>query len=133
MSELVFMSPEHVVRMNELLAVDSASKAACAALGRRWDMVYELRHGAETVCWTMSFDPFDGVSFALEPPPRTADILFRGEYRAMLDWMRKHKAGLESGPEPVTQSGDPDGMHIIGPAYQAAGRAATLDTLIPVI
>src|SRR5215467_1840779 len=93
MSKLIFMSDAHVARMNELLAADVASKAACAALERRWDMVYELSHGDQTVWWTMSFDPERGVFFTLKPPARPADILFRGEYRAMLEWMRKLKAG----------------------------------------
>jgi hypothetical protein len=132
-SKLIFMSPEHVARMNEVLANDSASKAACAALGRRWDMAYELNHGAQKIWWTMTFDPARGVSFALQPPSRAADILYRGEYRAMLDWMRNHKAGRSQGPEPVIKSGDPEGTSIIDAAFQAAGRAATFDTEIPVV
>lgn len=132
MSGLIFMSPQHVARMNELLAVDAASQAACAALGRRWDMVYELSHGAGTVWWTMRFDPVEGVSFSLEAPSRPADILLRGQYRAMMEWMRSSRAGSKE-PEPVTLSGDPEGMNIIGPAYQAAAQVATLDTEIPVV
>jgi hypothetical protein len=132
MSELVFMSPEHVARMNQILAADAGSHAACAALGRRWDMVYELSHGAQTVWWTMRFDPVEGVSFHLEAPTRPADILLRGEYRAMMQWMRSSRAGSKE-PEPVIQSGDPEGMNIIGPAYQAAAKVATLSTEIPVV
>ncbi|HVT36936.1 MAG TPA: hypothetical protein VHE37_15205 [Nevskiaceae bacterium] len=131
MSKLVFMSQAHVARMNELLAADAASRAACAGLAHRWDMVYELQHGTHTVWWTMSFDPAYGVSFSLEAPRRAAQILFRGEYKAMLDWMRLRKAGGGETPEPVTMSGDSGGMSIIGPAYQAAAQAATLDTEIP--
>lgn len=132
-NKLIFMSPAHVARMNELLATDAASKAACALLGRRWDMVYELSQGTQTIWWTMSFDPAYGVSFSLEPPARQADILFRGEHRAMLDWMRRLKAGEQQNPEPVTMSGIPGGMEVIGPAYQAAQKAATIQTEIPVV
>lgn len=132
MSKLVFMSPEHVARMNELLAADPESKAECARLDRRWDMAYELSHGEQTIWWTMSFDPARGVSFSLQPPPLPAGILLRGDYRAMMEFMRGLKAGEPQGAEPVTLSGDPDGMNIIGPAYQAAGRAATLETEIKV-
>lgn len=131
MTALVFMSPAHVARMNELLAADAASKAACARLARRWELAYELRDGEGVVWWTMSFDPASGVSFSLQPPPGAADILFRGEHRAMLEWMRRRKAGGEPGPEPVSQSGDPHGMAAIDAAFKAAAQAATLETTIP--
>lgn len=132
MSKLVFMSPQHIARMNELLAADPASQAECAKLDRRWDMVYELAHGEQTVWWTMSFDPTRGVSFSLEPPAQPAGILLKGDYRAMMEFMRRSKAGEAPGSEPVTLSGEPDGMKIIDAAFQAAGRAATLDTEIQV-
>lgn len=132
MSKLVFMSPEHVARMNELLAADPVSKAECARLDRRWDMVYELENGEQTVWWTMSFEPARGVSFSLQPPPQPAGIVLRGEYRAMMEFMRRTKAGEAPGSEPVTLSGEPGGMEIIDAAFQAAGRAATLDTEVQV-
>jgi hypothetical protein len=131
-SKLVFMSPAHVARMNELLAADPASRAACASLARRWNLVYELSHGTGTVWWTMRFDPVDGVSFSLEPPERRGDIVFRGDHRSMLDWMRRSKAGESPGPMPVEQLGDPAGMTVIGPAFVAAQQVATLDTEIRV-
>lgn len=132
MSTLVFMSPEHVARMNELLATDPVSKAECAKLDRCWNMVYELSHGAQTVWWTMRFDPAQGVSFHLQAPAHAADILLRGEYRTMMEFMRATKAGEPAGTEPVTLSGEPDGMKIIGAAFQAAGQAATLETEVRV-
>ncbi len=133
MSKLTFMSPQHVACMNEILAADAASNAACAALGRRWDMVYELSHGTLTVWWTMSFDPVNGVSFSLKPPQRTGDIVYRGDYRTMMDWMRRSKAGEAVGPMPLEQTGDPNGMVVIGPAFAAAQKVATLDTEVPVV
>ncbi|MGH8504856.1 MAG: hypothetical protein ACRETM_02695 [Stenotrophobium sp.] len=132
MSKMIFMSPEHVARMNEILAADVASKAACAALDRRWDMVYELSRGMDTVWWTMSFDPENGVSFSLVPPQRPGDILYRGEHKSMLNWMRRSKAGEAVEPMPLEQLGDPNGMNIIGPAFTAAQQVATLDTDIRV-
>lgn len=133
MNKPIFMSQDHVQRMNDILSADAASKAACAALDRRWNMVYELKHGTQTVWWTMSFDPAQGVAFSLEAPQGAADILFRGEYKAMMDWMRLLKAGDKNAPEPITQSGDPNGMNVIGPAFQAAQQVATLDTEIPAV
>ena len=131
MSKMVFMSAEHVDRMNELLAVDAPSKAACAALERPWHVVYELRHGSDTVWWTMRFDPADGVSFALQPPERPADVLFRGDCGAVLDAMRRIKAGDKTVQLPLTLLGDPNGLTVIDTAYQAAQDAAALDTEIP--
>jgi hypothetical protein len=131
MSMMIFMSPEHVARMNELLAVDTASKTACAALDRRWNVVYELSEGTGTVWWTMRFDPAEGVTFNLLPPESPADVLFRGDHRAVLDVMRRLKAGDKEATLPLTQSGDPNGMAAIGAAYQAAHAAAALHTEIP--
>lgn len=128
---MIFMSAEHVAHMNELLAVDTASRAACAALDRRWNMVYELSEGTETVWWTMRFDPADGVSFSLQPPAQSADVLFRGDHRAVLDAMRRLKAGEKDLQLPLTQSGDPEGLTVIGAAYQAAHAAAAIRTEIP--
>ncbi|MDM4769946.1 hypothetical protein [Solimonas sp. SE-A11] len=130
MSKLVFMSPEHVARMNELLAADRVSQDECARLDRHWDMDYELAHGERTVWWTMSVDSVPGVSFSLEPPAQPAGILLKGDYRAMMEFMRRSKAGETPGSEPVTLSGEPEGMKIIDAAFQAASRAATLDTEI---
>lgn len=131
MNMMIFMSPEHVAHMNELLSVDASSKAACATLDRRWDMVYELSAGAETVWWTMRFDPVDGVSFNLQPPTQPADVLFRGEHRAVLDTMRRIKAGEKDLQLPLTQLGDPNAFAVIGAAYQAAHAAAAIHTEIP--
>ena len=128
MGKLAFMSPEHVAHMNALLANDVASKEACAKLDRCWTMVYELSDASRIVWWTMSFDPAQGVAFSLDPPHAAADILYRGDYRSYMEWMRRHKAGEQPGPEPVDVSGDPNGMTVIGPAFQAAGQAATVET-----
>lgn len=132
MSKLIFMSPEHVASMNAVLVKDAASKAACAKLDRCWTMAYELAHGADTVWWTMSFDPAEGVSFSLDRPANPADVLYRAEYRPYLRWMQRLKAGEKDLPEPAVLSGHPDGLDIIGPAFQAAGKAATLDTEVKI-
>lgn len=130
MSKMIFMSEAHVARMNEILATDAASRAACAQLERCWNMVYELSHGADTVWWTMRFDPAEGVSFSLEAPAQPGDVVFRGDLRAMLESMRRTKSG-DPTPPPVTMHGDPGTMSVIGPAFQAASKVATLDTEIP--
>ena len=131
MSLMIFMSPEHVAHMNVLLAADPASKAACATFDRRWDIVYELSHGAETVWWTMRFDPVDGVSFLLETPTQPGDVVFHGEYKAVIDSMRRMKAGDKDAQLPLTQSGNADAMAVIAPAYGAAHAAAAIHTEFP--
>jgi hypothetical protein len=128
---MIFMSAEHVAHMNHLLAVDTASRAACAALDRCWNIVYELSGGPDTVWWTMRFDPIDGASFSLQTPTRPADVLFRGDHKGVLDTMRRLKAGEKDLQLPLTQSGNPEGLAIIGAAYAAAHQAAAVHTEIP--
>ncbi|MES2489724.1 MAG: hypothetical protein V4607_08020 [Pseudomonadota bacterium] len=131
MSLMLFMSPEHVAHMNGLLTADAASRTACAKFDRRWDIVYELAHGKETVWWTMRFDPVDGVSFTLQTPAQPGDVVFHGEYKAVIDAMRRMKAGDKDAVLPLTQSGNPDAMAVIGPAYSAAHGAAAIHTEFP--
>lgn len=131
MSLMIFMSPEHVAHMNRLLAADATSKAACATFDRRWDIVYELSHGTETVWWTMRFDPVDGVSFSLETPTQLGDVVFSGDYKAVINSMRRMKAGDKEAQLPLTQSGNADAMAVIAPAYGAAHTAAAIHTEFP--
>jgi hypothetical protein len=132
-SPMIFMSPEHVAHMNVLLASDAVSKAACVQLDRRYDMVYELNYGIQTVWWTMRYDPADGVSFNLETPQKPGDIVFRGDYAAVLDTMSRMKAGDKDLQLPLTQSGDAGVFALIAPAYTAAHAAAAIHTEIPVV
>jgi hypothetical protein len=122
--------------MNGLLAKDAGSQRACATLKRTYWTAYELGHGGRTVWWSMEFNPTAGVRLYLAPPPRQADVLFRGDYVAVLDAMRlakAGKAGKESVNERVTTHGDSSALAMIGPAFAAAQAAATVDAEIPVV
>ncbi|HVT35544.1 MAG TPA: hypothetical protein VHE37_08170 [Nevskiaceae bacterium] len=130
MSKPLFMSPEHVRLMNERLAGDVASKSACAALPRRYQLAYRLEDGERVVWWTTVFDPAGGVRFHLAPPEGDADLQFSGSYWAMIEFTQRSKQG-DAGSFPLTTGGDLNTYAIIMPAFAAAQAAATLDTEFP--
>ena len=131
MSKPLFMSAEHVDLMNGLLAADADSRAECAKLDRRYWMSYELADAGGTVWWSVEFNPRSGVRFSLEPPAADEPlILYRGDHRAVVKGTQALKQGGGEGL-PVTTHGDPDVLRIIGPAFAAAGRAATVDSQFP--
>lgn len=130
MSRPIFMSPEHVARMNEILAGDAASKASCSALDREYLLTYELAHGSDTVYWTMHFDPGIGIHFSLAPPARTPDLAFRGDYAESIRASAAAKAGRDVGM-PWQMYGDPAAFEAIAEPFAAARRVATVDTQMP--
>jgi hypothetical protein len=132
MTGFLFMSPEHVAAMNELLAVDSDSLAECAKLPRPYWFVHELDDAGRTIWWSMEFNPDRGVSFSLSPPPEgaAADILMRGSYWEVVEATRRGKAG-EQVPYPATMEGNPQAMVDITPAFEVAKRVATLEARFP--
>jgi len=127
----MFMSDRHVEMMNTILATDYSSKTECGRLDRSYWMCYELMQGEHTVLWSVEFSPRHGVRFSLEPPVGAEpDVLFRGDYRAVVEATRLGKEGKDS-PLPITTHGDPGVMAIIGPAFAAARRAATIPSEFP--
>ncbi|NGY04135.1 hypothetical protein [Solimonas terrae] len=88
---------------------------------------YELERGADTVWWTMAFDPATGVRFGLDKPDVDPDLLFRGKYDAFVDFTRLSKTG-QAGPFPLTFSGNPNVYMHISEAFAAASQVATVDT-----
>lgn len=131
MTAPLFMSQQHVDIMNRILAADADSKAECAQLARSYWMVYELNDGGRTVWWSVEFNPNRGVRFSLQAPDTDApDLLYRGDYRAVVKATQRAKQGGD-GEEPVTTHGDPGVMAVIGPAFAAAGRAATIASEFP--
>lgn len=131
MSKPIFMSQQHVDIMNRILATDADSHAECAKLDRSYWMVYELQDADSTVWWSVEFSPSAGVRFSLLPPDTDApDLLYRGDYREMVKATQRAKQG-QGGEEPVTTHGDPGVLTIIGPAFAAAGRVATIPSEFP--
>lgn len=131
MNKPIFMSQQHVDIMNSLLDADADSKAECAKLARPYWMAYELRDAGRTVWWSVEFNPQTGVRFSLAAPAsESPDILYRGDYRAVV--RATQRAKQQGGGElPVTTHGDPGAMAIIAPAFAAAGRAATIASEFP--
>lgn len=131
MNKPLFMSTQHVEIMNGLLAEDADSKSECAKLDRRYWMVYELADAERTVWWSVAFDPALGVRFSLTPPASGEPlILYRGDFRAVVKATQRLKQGGDAAL-PVTTHGDPQVLTIIGPAFAAAGRAATIASEFP--
>ena len=126
MSHLVFMSPEHVAAMNDKLAASDEVRKAGAQLDRTYTMAYVLSDGRDggDEYWLMSLGP-SGAQFALEPKP-DADIVFRGDWRAMVDASRAAREGrqVDAG---VAVEGDPEVVAVVGPVFSAAQQVATLE------
>lgn len=131
MSDLIFMSREHVDRMNELLDESAEVASACARLDRDYSIVYQLRDGPRgTVHWTLLFDRDAGASFSLEPPVR-ADVTFVSGWAEMIRYSRATRDG-EAVDEPQLEvRGDPSVTECVAEAYAAAQEAATIRTEFP--
>lgn len=127
-----FMSPRHVEIMNRLLAGDAASREAAAKLDRTYVIAYRLTNGpaGETVWWQMRFDPAQGVRFELREPPTPADLTFEGDWTAVMRMMREAKAGRPA-DNSLHAAGDEKVLGIVGPAFAAGQKAATVDTAFP--
>ncbi|WP_236790859.1 hypothetical protein [Amycolatopsis sp. GM8] len=131
MTELIFMSREHIDRMNELLGESAEVASACARLDRDYSLTYELLDGPDgTVYWTMRFDREQGASFSLEPPAH-ADATFVSEWAATIRYSRAARNG-EQVTEPILEvRGDPSVTEIVAEAFSAAHKAATIPTVFP--
>ncbi|WP_134669484.1 MULTISPECIES: hypothetical protein [unclassified Amycolatopsis] len=126
----MFMSPEHVARMNELLAASAEVRAACADLDRDCEIAYELSDGPSgTVHWVLRFDRGLGARFSLEPSPR-ADITYFGDWADVIRTSRAAHAG-EPVEENLTESGDASVLERVAHAYATARRVATVPVEFP--
>lgn len=131
MSRPVFMSPEHVERMNQLLAQSAEVLSACAALDRDYELAYELSDGPEgTVYWVLRFDRRKGAAFSLVRP-RDADVTFLGNWREVINASQRTRDDGEPPPELDTR-GDASALDRVAAAYEAAQRAATIASTFPV-
>jgi hypothetical protein len=126
------MSLQHVEIMNRLLAGDSASREAAAKLDRAYVIAYRLTNGpgGETVWWQMRFDPAHGVRLELREPQTPADLTFEGDWVAVMRMMREAKAGRPA-ENSLHAAGDENVLGIVGPAFAAGQKAATVDAVFP--
>jgi hypothetical protein len=130
MKSLIFMSPEHVSRMNELLAESDLVLEACAELDRGFEIAYELEGGPDgTVYWVLEFSPDAGAMFSLAPP-NAADLTFFGNWA---ETIRSSKAVRDGdGEEPVFEMhGDSTVLTRTEGAFRAAQSAATVPVEFP--
>ncbi|WP_224388330.1 hypothetical protein [Pseudonocardia sp. ICBG1293] len=132
MSTVVFMSGEHVVRMNDLLRRSPDVREACAALDRDYTIAYELHDAPDggTVYWVLAFERGTGARFSLEPSG-TADLTYVGGWRAAIRAARAARAGRTSDEDPFELRGDPSVPARIAGAYRVAQRVATIGTELP--
>jgi len=130
MAPLIFMSPEHVARMNELLAESASVRDACAELDRDYEIAGELRDGPEgTVHWVIRLDRKYGASMSLDPP-RAADLTYLGDWSTTIREAKAAREGRRSGPI-YDLRGDPTTMTRVSKAYAAAQAVATIRTEFP--
>lgn len=131
MTTPVFMSPEHVRAMNEILAESSAVRAACAELDHDYAMCYELHDGpgGRTVYWAMTFGPDTGVRMSLEKPDR-ADLTYVGDWARLVRASAAQRRGERHDPD-VAVHGDPEIPGKVAAAFTAAQRVATIDVVFP--
>jgi pimeloyl-ACP methyl ester carboxylesterase/predicted dienelactone hydrolase len=130
-----FMSFTHVFIMNRLLAASDEVRSAAAGLDRAYSMVYQLENGprGETVWWVMRFDPEAGVSFSLQQPEQPGDLTLKGDYAAYINFLKGMVAGEipRDAEEPITTEGDPKLLEIVGAAFAASQKAATIASEFP--
>ena len=132
MSTVVFMSSEHVSRMNDLLGSSPDVREACAALDRDYTIAYELHDGPDggIVHWVLAFERGTGARFSLEPA-RTADLTYVGDWTAAIRTTRAARAGKTSDQDAFELRGDSSVPDRIADAYRAAQRVATIESDLP--
>lgn len=130
MTSLIFMSPEHVRRMNELLAESDLVLEACAKLDRNFEIAYELKGGPDgTVYWILDFGPSAGAAFSLAAP-NAADLTFLGNWAETIRDSKAFRDG--EGDEPAFEiHGDSTVLTRTEDALRAAQAVATVPVDFP--
>lgn len=131
MSRPVFMSADHVERMNAILRDEPSVRAVCRDLDRRYALCYELNDGPEgrPVYWSVVFDPRQGVRMGLDKPEH-ADLTFVGDWGDAIRTAVAQRRGERHDPE-MDVHGDHDILETVGAAYAAAQQVATIETTFP--
>ena len=126
---MLFMSPEHVAAMNDLLDHSAEVRTACSVLRQPRVLAYELSNGPDgrTVHWTVTFDRT--VHFSLEPSEQP-DVLMRGDWAQMIRATTAGRRG-ESADPGVSVSGDVQVLEEVGPVLELGRSVATLDVEFP--
>jgi ubiquinone biosynthesis protein UbiJ len=129
MSELLFMSQEHVDVMNALLQDAPTVEAACAALGGPRTLTYDLAGGPDggAVTWTMRLDRT--VQFSLDRAD-DADVVFSGDWTRMIQATKGGRSGEAVDPG-LTVSGDLQLVAQVGAVLDVARQVAAVPVTFP--
>lgn len=117
--------------MNQILSADNEVATLCRALDRRYSLLYNLADGPDggPVHWSVVFDPESGMRMGLDDLA-DADLRFVGDWGETIRASAAHRRGIEQDPG-ITVVGDPGVIDIIGAAYAASRRVATVDVTFP--
>jgi hypothetical protein len=134
MTQLGFMSQEHVDRMNEILRGVPEVQEAAAGLGTERVLAYELSDGpdGDTVWWTVTVGPASGFRFGLDPPAAAPDVVLRADWKQMIRATAASKSGGEAQLDQHVD-GDPAVLQQIMTVVEIGRPHATLETEIPAV
>lgn len=125
---MLYMSPEHVSAMNEILVDNETVRAACAELEGPVAVGYLLHDGPDgaDVHWRMRLDKT--VTFGLDDGP--ADLLLEGDWARMIEMKRASTEGRAYDPE-LSFTGRLELLPQLLQIISTAGTVATLPTELP--
>ena len=132
MTKPIFMSQDHVDRMNKLLDGAATVEAACARLDRNYSMTYEVLDGPNgTEYWTLRFDRETGASFTLEQPAHT-DVTMVVEWTETMRYIKAAVNGEEQGDRNILEvRGDESVVDRVDEAFKAAHDVSLIPAEIP--
>jgi hypothetical protein len=126
---MLFMSPEHVAAMNQVLARDEAIRQACAELDEPRVLAFRLSDGpgGADVHWTITFD--GTLRFSLDEYS-SPDILITGDWRRMIRATEAGRRGAAIDPG-VEVHGDPALLAQLMEIFELGRKVATFDVRFP--
>lgn len=126
-----FMSPEHILRMNRLLAESVEVRHAAAALGGRHSLTYRLGGAPNGVeYWTFEVSD-SGARFLLGKPVGNADVTVSLDWHVMMRTARAEREGGEPPASEALVTGDVAMMAQLQQVLEVARTVATMDSDMP--
>jgi hypothetical protein len=129
----VFMSPEHVDQMNQLLAESAAVRNAAAALGGSYTMTYQLDDAPTGTEYCTTVLGPSGMHLELTDPPTPPDILIRADWTTTMRALYAQKAGRAAPTVAEETTGDAMLLKRLEEVLAIGRRVATIDTCLPPI
>jgi hypothetical protein len=123
------MSQEHVDAMNALLQDAAVVQEACADLGGRCTLTYDLADGpaGETVHWTVELD--HTVRFSLARPA-DPDVVLVGDWARMIRATREAGQGAQLDPG-LSVAGDLELVARVGAVLEVARAVGAIPVDFP--